>query len=118
MTRRELMLLSSAGRMLGQVPTSFDPQNRSYPLASVEGSVTPPERFFVRDHFREPELSLSTWRLKVEGRVATPLDLTLADILESPAKELEAVLECAGNPVIGSAASNALWEGVPLAPLL
>ena len=96
----------------------MEPENRSYPLGNVEGVITPPELFFVRDHFRAPDLSLATWRLKIEGRVAKPLELSMADILESPTKELEAVLECAGNPTVGSAASNAIWEGVPLAGLL
>jgi DMSO/TMAO reductase YedYZ molybdopterin-dependent catalytic subunit len=118
MTRRELLILSSAAHMLGQTPASFDPQNASYPLGNLEGSVTPSELFFVRDHFREPELSLSTWRLSIEGRVAKRTEFTFADILESPTKELEAVIECAGNPTIGSAASNGLWQGVPLAALL
>jgi DMSO/TMAO reductase YedYZ molybdopterin-dependent catalytic subunit len=103
--------------MLGQPPTS-EPQNLSFPLESIQGSVTPADLFFVRDHFREPEISLSTWRLKIEGQVARPLELSLPDIIESPSKELEAVLECAGNPAIGSAASNAVWEGVPLGALL
>lgn len=118
MTRRELLLLSGAARLMGQATVSPDPQNVSYPLAGVEGSITPPELFFVRDHFREPELSLSTWRLTVEGRVSNPLEYTFADILESPSKQIEAVLECAGNPTIGSAASNGVWEGIPLAALL
>jgi DMSO/TMAO reductase YedYZ molybdopterin-dependent catalytic subunit len=118
MTRRELLLLPSACSMLGQSLPSSEPQNLSFPLESIEGAVTPANLFFVRDHFREPELSVSSWRLKVEGRVAKPLELSLADVLESSTKELEAVLECAGNPTIGSAASNAIWEGVPLAALL
>src|SRR5690242_6589797 len=118
MTRRELLILSSAGHMLGQAPASLDAQNLSYPLGSIEGSVTPPELFFVRDHFREPELSLSTWRLSIEGRVTKRIEFAFADILESPVEELEAVLECAGNPTIGSAASNGVWEGVPLRALL
>jgi len=118
MTRRELLVFSSAARMLGQTLNSFDPQNRSYPLGNLDGAITPSELFFVRDHFREPELSLSTWRLAIEGRVAKPLETTFADLLESPTKELEAVLECAGNPTIGSAASNGVWEGVPLFRLL
>jgi DMSO/TMAO reductase YedYZ molybdopterin-dependent catalytic subunit len=117
-TRRELLILSSAGRILGQGSPSSEPQNVSYPLAGIQGSVTPAELFFVRDHFREPELSLSTWRLKIEGKVTKPIELTLSDIIESPTKEVEAVLECAGNPAIGSAASNGVWEGVPLASLL
>jgi DMSO/TMAO reductase YedYZ molybdopterin-dependent catalytic subunit len=118
MTRRELLVLSSASHMLGQTPPSSEPQNVSYPFGSIEGSITPSDLFFVRDHFREPELSLSTWRLTIEGRVAKRTELSFADILESPAKKLEAVLECAGNPSMGSAASNAIWEGVPLAFLL
>jgi DMSO/TMAO reductase YedYZ molybdopterin-dependent catalytic subunit len=93
-------------------------QNLSYALGSIEGSITPPDLFFVRDHFHEPELSLSSWKLKIEGRVTKPLELSLADILESPTQKIEAVLECAGNAAGGPAASNGLWEGVPLAHLL
>jgi DMSO/TMAO reductase YedYZ molybdopterin-dependent catalytic subunit len=118
MTRRQLLILPSAYSMLGQSPSPSEPQNLTFPLESIEGAVTPPDVFFVRDHFSEPEISLSTWRLKIEGRVTRPLDLSLADVLESPAKELEAVLECAGNPAGGTAASNAVWEGVPFAHLL
>ena len=118
MTRRELLLLPGVCSLLGQEPVGSEPQNLSFRLDKIQGAVTPPDLFFVRDHFREPELSLRTWRLKIEGRVRQPLDLSLSDILESPTKEIEAVLECAGNPAGGSAASNAVWEGVPLAYLL
>ena len=118
MTRREVLLLSSACSLLGQAPGGSEPQNLSFPLDKIQGAITPPDLFFVRDHFREPELLLSTWRLKIEGRVKQPLDLSMSDILESPTQKMEAVLECAGNPTIGSAASNGVWEGVPLAYLL
>jgi DMSO/TMAO reductase YedYZ molybdopterin-dependent catalytic subunit len=97
---------------------SHEPQNLSFPLQAIEGAITPPDMFFVRDHFSEPQLSLSEWRLKIEGRVAHPVELSFADLLESPTKKLEAVLECAGNTAGGSAASNAVWEGVPLGHLL
>ena len=80
--------------------------------------MTPPDLFFVRDHFSEPDISLSAWTVQVEGRVSRPLTLSLADILESPTKKIEAVLECAGNGPGGSAVSNAVWEGVPLGDLL
>lgn len=118
MTRRELLLLPCACSKLAQELHASEPQNASFPLESIPGSITPPDLFFVRDHFNEPELSLRTWRLRIEGRVARPLDLNFSDVLESPTKEVEAVLECAGNPEAGSAASNGLWEGVPLAYLL
>jgi DMSO/TMAO reductase YedYZ molybdopterin-dependent catalytic subunit len=118
MTRREFVLLQGACSLLGQALTSSEPQNLSFPLENIQGATTPTDLFFVRDHFSEPELSLSSWKLRVEGRVTRPVELTLADIIESPTMKLEAVLECAGNAAGGSAASNAVWEGVPLAHLL
>lgn len=118
MSRRQLLLLPSTCSMLGQGLTSFPPQNQSFPLQRIEGALTSPDLFFVRDHFREPVLSLDTWRLKIEGRVTRPFELSLADLLEYPTKEIEAVLDCAGNAAGGSAASNAAWEGISLAQLL
>jgi DMSO/TMAO reductase YedYZ molybdopterin-dependent catalytic subunit len=115
MNRRELLFLSGVGSLLGQ---TAEPQNLSFPLQSIPGSITPADLFFVRDHFSEPEVSLSAWRLKIEGHVQHPLDLSMADLLESPTRKIEAVLECAGNAAGGSAASNATWEGVPLTHLL
>ncbi|HEY6371704.1 MAG TPA: hypothetical protein VIX37_14080, partial [Candidatus Sulfotelmatobacter sp.] len=76
MTRREFVLLSGARPLLGQAPEPPGPQNLSFPLESILGAITPPNLLFVRDHFSEPELSLSSWKLKVEGRVAHPLELT------------------------------------------
>jgi DMSO/TMAO reductase YedYZ molybdopterin-dependent catalytic subunit len=118
MTRRELIFLPGACSMLGQALASSEPQNLSFPLESIDGRLTSPDQFFVRDHFSEPELSIRTWRLKIEGRVSRPTELSFADLLESPTKKLEAVLECAGNRAGGSAVSNGLWEGAPLANLL
>jgi DMSO/TMAO reductase YedYZ molybdopterin-dependent catalytic subunit len=118
MTRRELLTLPAAFSLLPQARASAGPQNVSFPLESIAGAITPPDLFFVRDHFSEPELSLSSWKLRIEGRVAHPLELSLADLIECPTTKLEAVLECAGNAAGGSAASNGIWEGVPLAWLL
>ena len=111
-------MLPAAGSALGDVLSTSESQNFTFPLETVTGRITPPDRFFARDHFREPELSLSAWRLKIEGRVERPLELALPDILESPTKEMEALLECAGGPADGTAAGNAVWEGVELARLL
>jgi DMSO/TMAO reductase YedYZ molybdopterin-dependent catalytic subunit len=72
----------------------------------------------VREHFSEPELSLETWQLRVEGRVEHPYQLSFSDLLELPSRKVECVLECAGNAADGSAASNGVWEGVPISFLL
>jgi len=74
--------------------------------------------FFVREHFPAPEVSPGAWRLTFEGRVRRRIELSLPDLIESPARKLESVLECATNVPGGTAVSNAAWEGVPFAYLL
>jgi DMSO/TMAO reductase YedYZ molybdopterin-dependent catalytic subunit len=95
-----------------------EPRNLSYPLRAIEGAHTTPNLFFLRDHFEEPELSLEDWTLKIEGHVDHPYELGFSGLVELPTKKMEAVLECAGNTAGGSAASNGLWEGVPIPALL
>jgi len=112
-TRRTLFSIAPAAWAAGS-----EPQNISFPLQTVEGVITPSDRFFVRDHFAEPEVSLRDWTLRLEGRVARPLELSFADLLEAPTKKAEVVLECAGNAAGGPAVGNGVWEGVPLSWLL
>ena len=50
--------------------------------------------------------------------MATPARAESGGLTRIPTRKLEAVLECAGNAAGGSASSNAVWEGVPLAYLL
>jgi DMSO/TMAO reductase YedYZ molybdopterin-dependent catalytic subunit len=116
-TRRDV-LRSGAAAILNPLAGASGPQNLSYPLREIQGSLTPPDLFFVRDHFSEPVLSLESWQLRIEGRVAHPRQVSFSDLLELPTKKLEAVLECSGNGPHGSAASNARWEGVPISFLL
>jgi DMSO/TMAO reductase YedYZ molybdopterin-dependent catalytic subunit len=116
-TRRDV-LRSGAAAFLSPLAGASGPQNLSYPLREIQGSLTPPDLFFVRDHFSEPTLSLESWQLRIEGRVARPRQVSFSGLLELPTKKLEAVLECSGNSPHGSAASNAQWEGVPISFLL
>ena len=86
------------------------------PLGEVQGTITPTARFFMRNHHDQPELSLKSWKLKIEGNVSKPLELSFSDLIESRSVELDAVLECAGNRT--GLVSNGAWEGVPLSYLL
>jgi DMSO/TMAO reductase YedYZ molybdopterin-dependent catalytic subunit len=85
---------------------------------ATRAEVTPADDFFIRDHFAEPELSLAAWRLRVEGRVARPVELSFSDLLESATMRVESVLECAGNSPAGNGVSAGLWAGVPISKLL
>src|SRR5579864_9547231 len=104
--------------MTGSACGASEPRNVSFPLRNIQGDITTPDLFFVRDHFSEPELSLETWTLRIEGCVSRPYGLTFSDLIELPTKKVEAVLECAGNAANGSAVSNGAWEGVPISSLL
>jgi DMSO/TMAO reductase YedYZ molybdopterin-dependent catalytic subunit len=84
----------------------------------MEQAVTPSNLLFIRDHFNEPEVSVESWKLQIDGRVDRPFELGFADLVEMPSKKVEAVLECAGNAANGSAVSNGVWEGVQISDLL
>ena len=87
-------------------------------LRAEQPDVTQADEFFVRDHFEEPDLSLETWRLRIEGKVARTMELSFSDLLEAPGTQQESLLECAGNGESGAAVSMGVWQGVPLASLL
>lgn len=106
------------------------PDNLESPFASLADFYTPNERFYVRSHFAVPQLDMATWRLRVEGAVERPLELSYQDLLKLPTVTRAATLECAGNsrsfltpPTKGvqwglGAVSNATWTGVPLGAIL
>jgi DMSO/TMAO reductase YedYZ molybdopterin-dependent catalytic subunit len=112
-TRRALLPFCGAGLALAS-----EIQNLSYPLRTLQGTLTPPNSFFVRDHFRPPELSLANWTLRIEGSVERQLDVSFSDLVEMPSRKVRAVLECAGNGAGGSAVGCGEWEGVQISTLL
>lgn len=71
---------------------------------SIEGRVdlligheTPVEHFFLHSYGAIPEVDVSSWRLTVDGLVATPLSLDYRAVTALPAETRRLVLECAGN---------------------
>ncbi len=149
LSRRELLRsapLTAAGAVLaarasGEAPAvpagnsgltvrSHQPQNLEMPFQELKSWVTPTEQFFVRSHFAVPKVDPAAWRLRVEGAVEKPLELTLDDVKKRPAVTRPLLLECAGNgrvfltpPARGlqwgfGAVGNAEWTGVPLAAIL
>jgi DMSO/TMAO reductase YedYZ molybdopterin-dependent catalytic subunit len=98
-----------------------------------EGVITPNDAFFVRYHLADipTKIDPASFRLRVRGKVNTPLDLSL-DALKrlAPPLEIVAVNQCSGNSrghftprVAGGqlshgAMGNARWTGIPLKALL
>jgi sulfite oxidase len=96
----------------------------------LESYITPVDRFFVRSHHYQPTVDGAAWRLKVDGKVGTPLTLTMEELKKLPRVELVSVLECAGNgrglyePSMAGlqwtygSVGNGRWAGVRLADVL
>src|SRR5213593_4849027 len=87
LTRRGLLAALPALSGIGfgaKVRPPGPPRNVASTLAGVSGLITPVDRFFVRDHFQEPDLSLSDWKLKVEGHVSQPLEISFSDLILAP----------------------------------
>ncbi len=113
---------------------SAHPYNAEPPPGRLLAShVTAQADFYVRSHGGIPQLDLATHRLRVGGRVATPLDLSVAELRDRfPERSVTAVLQCAGNrradlqtvrpttgdPWAAGAIGNAEWTGVALADVL
>ncbi len=107
-----------------------EPENSETPLREVRSWIVPTGQFFVRNHFNEPVLDLSDWKLKVHGRVRDPRTWTWDDLSVLPTRTIFATMECAGNgrsflqpakPGVqwgAGAVGHAEWTGVPLREVL
>ncbi len=87
----------------------------------LDSWLTPPDQFFVINHYGQPDLDAESWRLGVAGLVSRPQSLTLADLKSRARREVEFTMECSGNtglPFFIGGVGNARWAGTPLAPLL
>lgn len=105
-------------------------RNSGMPLEALRHDVTPVGLHYCLIHFDIPVLAPPAWRLRVDGRVAQPLELALEELRAFPARTVRVTMECAGNgraqisprypsiPWVEEAVSTAEWTGVPLAAVL
>ena len=102
------------------------------PWRYFQHDLTPNEAFYVRWHLQAiPKAAdLKTWRLRIDGAVDRPLELSMDDLRRLGEDEVVAVNQCSGNSrslfgprVSGAqwrngAMGNARWAGVGLAKVL
>jgi sulfite oxidase len=70
------------------------------PNVMLDDDVTPTDKLFVRNNGQVPEATRDpkAWKIKVDGEVNTPLELTLGDLMSRfPNVTYQLVLECGGN---------------------
>jgi sulfite oxidase len=103
------------------------------PAHLLNDDTTPISKFFIRCNgvVPNPPKDVDGWKLRVDGEVETPLEITLKELKERfQPKIYRMVLECGGNgrsffqpPARGNQWTNggagcAEWTGVPLAEVL
>jgi len=65
-----------------------------------------------------PQIDAASWRLALDGKVNTPLKLSLDDIKALPSVTQTRTFECISNPVGGPLIGNGVWVGVRMKDLL
>jgi len=100
------------------------------PLEALRFDVTPLGLHYLLIHYDIPEVDEESWRLEVDGRVQSPLSLTLDELRSLPQVELAVTMECAGNgraqlephvvsqPWIVEAVGTARWRGARVEDVL
>ena len=75
-----------------------------------EGGIPPPTTFYGEG---TPSIDLAAWRLRVSGRVASPLLLDLAALADLGMTDRDAVLDCTSGWAL-----RTTWRGTPLNAIL
>jgi DMSO/TMAO reductase YedYZ molybdopterin-dependent catalytic subunit len=106
-------------------PATFNPGGNGFPrrtfdIRTLDGLTVSKDKFFVTQHFNQPEIDASTYRLKLTGMVNKPMELSLADLRRMRTTDLVAGYECSGNrPAAFQALSSCgKFTGVPLRDVL
>jgi DMSO/TMAO reductase YedYZ molybdopterin-dependent catalytic subunit len=103
------------------LPANFNPTATQLDLRTVQKStfMTPTDKFFAVQHYNVPQVDAATYKLKIDGLVNKPIELTLDELKKRSRVEQTIGFECSGNngfqrPLIG----NARWVGTSLNALL
>ena len=91
----------------------------SIPLISIIGvtlksdEITPNDAFFTLSIGSVPSINGSSWRLKIDGLIDNPLELTYENLTALPKESVTATLKCVEGP-----AGRAIWTGVQVKTIL
>lgn len=103
-------------------PLKFLPPPPSDPALKTPGLsklFTPNSQFYRIDTaIIVPEIRVDTWRLRIDGMVATPREFTYEELTSRPVFELDDTIACVSNEVGGYLVGNARWLGIRLDDLI
>ena len=89
-------------------------------IRTIVDFYTPADKFFTIQHYGQPEIDRSSYRLQISGMVSRPQRFSLADLRGRRPVELACAFECSGNSSrrFHGLVSNGHWRGVSLRSLL
>lgn len=95
------------------------PDRRLLDVRTIDGPLTPIDKFATTQHYGHPAVDPAAFKLKISGLVDKPLQLSLDDLKKMGSVDLVAGFECSGNrgPLQGLC-GNGRWTGVPLKKVL
>ncbi len=109
------------------LPRNFNPAgasptaaSRQYDIRTIDGMLTPRDRFFTTQHMNKPEIDPEKYRLKFTGMVNKPTEFTLAQLKGMKPVEMTVGFECSGNSAraVEALSSCGKFKGVPLNAVL
>lgn len=111
---RAATMLPRALRPLPAIPEGVD-----LGVEGVTPFTTPNADFYRIDTaLTVPQVDVATWRLRIDGMVGRPLELTFDELMEREVVEADITMTCVSNEVGGGLVGNARWLGVRLDSLL
>jgi DMSO/TMAO reductase YedYZ molybdopterin-dependent catalytic subunit len=95
------------------------PNAPPFDLKGISPEVTDVADFYtVSKNFIDPSVAVGGWRLKIDGLVDRPMELTYDQLTALPASDGYYTLMCISNEIGGDLWGNAAWRGVKLKYLL
>lgn len=105
-------------------------RNHGMPLEALRYPITPVGLHYLLTHYDIPDIDPTSWRLRVDGCVRHPLELSLTDLRSMPSTREVVTMECAGNgrallyprpasqPWLVEAVGTGDWSGVTVGEIL
>ncbi len=101
----------------GLAPVAANPP--PFDVAGLSPEVTPTATFYtVSKNMLDPAVDAGSWRLRVDGLVERPVELTYEQVRQLPQSAGFYTLMCISNEVGGDLIGNAHWRGTTLRWLL
>ena len=95
------------------------PADETLEIPGLSPFYTPDSKFYrVDTALTIPQISASTWQLRIHGMVDNPMTITFDQLSQMPMIEHDATLTCVSEAVGGGYIGNARWQGTLLADVL